>query len=201
MTAPDPRRVSAAEVAALTRRLRALSDAGRDAGARERAEFLADKRALLDRITDHDRQREETMSTDDQANARRTGDEAPTEFDAVPGRVLHRHNAFDNRGAAGLADDDDDGWVSGGYEAAHQAHLDFLAEGGHRAVDARAAETPAAEAVEPGRADRPEEIAARIQEIRDQFHAQVLAEEQQRIPARGAAEEFDGLDDGAEWSR
>lgn len=208
MSGPDRRRVSAAEIADLTRRLRVLSEAGRDADARERAEFLADKRALLDRITDHDQHpnREETMSTDDQAAGRQIGDEVRTEFDAVPGRVLHRHNVFDNRGA-GVGLDDDDGWVSGGYEAAHQAHLDYLAGGGDRGADARAAEAAqaaegrAAEAVEPGRADRPEAIAARIQEIRDQLHAQALAEDQQRGPSRGAAEDSDGLEDGAGWSR
>jgi hypothetical protein len=41
---------SVAEIAALTRRLRALSAAGRTADPDERAAFLADKAALLARI-------------------------------------------------------------------------------------------------------------------------------------------------------
>lgn len=41
-----------AEIAAITRRLRELSARGRDVDAGERAGFLADKQALLDRITD-----------------------------------------------------------------------------------------------------------------------------------------------------
>ncbi|MDN5916084.1 MAG: hypothetical protein L0I76_13440 [Pseudonocardia sp.] len=69
MTGLDRRPVSAGEVAALTRRLRALSEAGRDADSAERAEFLADKRDLLDRITDQNDRDDhgsevETMTTE-----------------------------------------------------------------------------------------------------------------------------------------
>lgn len=51
MTRPGSDRVSVAEVAALTARLRALSAAGADVDEGERDQFLADKRALLARIT------------------------------------------------------------------------------------------------------------------------------------------------------
>lgn len=56
-TNPNPDRAggaspSIAEVAALTRRLRELSTAGRDVDPAERAAFLADKDALIARITD-----------------------------------------------------------------------------------------------------------------------------------------------------
>lgn len=49
---PDGGRPSVAEVAALTRRLRELSTPGRAVDPEERAAFLADKDALLARITD-----------------------------------------------------------------------------------------------------------------------------------------------------
>lgn len=53
MTArPDRRRVSVAEVAALTTRLRALAAAGADVDDGERERFLADKRDLLARIAE-----------------------------------------------------------------------------------------------------------------------------------------------------
>lgn len=50
MTAEAGRGPSIAEIAALTARLRTLSQAGRDADAIEVDRFLADKRELLDRI-------------------------------------------------------------------------------------------------------------------------------------------------------
>ncbi|MCW2899255.1 MAG: hypothetical protein JWO67_1520 [Streptosporangiaceae bacterium] len=55
MTSPtNPDRPTAAEVAALTARLRSISERGRDVSAAERAAFLADKDALVARITDTD---------------------------------------------------------------------------------------------------------------------------------------------------
>jgi hypothetical protein len=56
-TAPEPAPAgppSVAEVAALLRRLRRLTAAGRDADPGERAAFLADKNALLARIPGYD---------------------------------------------------------------------------------------------------------------------------------------------------
>ena len=63
-TNPDRRRPgppTVREVAELTARLRDLSTRGRDADPAERAAFLAEKQALLDRITDGDDRRAEAV--------------------------------------------------------------------------------------------------------------------------------------------
>ncbi len=65
-----------AEIAALTARLRALSNAGAATDPAERARFLADKDALIDRITAAER-------TDDTAELGLTGGEGPP-IDAGP---------------------------------------------------------------------------------------------------------------------
>lgn len=62
--------VSVAEIAELTARLRRLSDAGARADPDERAAFLADKQALLDRIAaeqadDNEARRAELLRADD----------------------------------------------------------------------------------------------------------------------------------------
>lgn len=65
VTRPDRRPVSAAEIAALTRRLRALIEAGRDVDVEEREAFVADKEALLDRITrQHGENRNEPITAE-----------------------------------------------------------------------------------------------------------------------------------------
>ena len=63
---PDGAKPSVAEIAALTRRLRELSIPGRAVDPRERAAFLADKDALIARITDtHPRPRCAGQTVDD----------------------------------------------------------------------------------------------------------------------------------------
>lgn len=69
---PDGARPSVAEIAALTRRLRELSAPGRAVDPGERAAFLADKDALIARITDT---------------------HAATDTDAATDRELHQHTA------------------------------------------------------------------------------------------------------------
>lgn len=73
---PGDDRPSVAEIAALTRRLRELSAPGRTVDPRERAAFLADKDALLARITDAD-----TAGAERHEHVARTGrnDQAPEE--------------------------------------------------------------------------------------------------------------------------
>jgi len=68
------RQATIAQVAALSRRLRELSAQGRSAESDERAVFLADKAALLARITD-----------------------GASVADDVSGRELHVHNALSNQ--------------------------------------------------------------------------------------------------------
>ncbi|WP_219419615.1 hypothetical protein [Pseudonocardia nigra] len=110
-----------AEVTALTRRLRELSAPGRAADPAERAAFLADKDALLARITAAHRD----------AGGEPTGAAGAME-DAGVGE-LHSHRVPAERIAPVPADqagsaarDDSDGWFSGGYDAAHDAYLDAL---------------------------------------------------------------------------
>lgn len=71
---PGDDRPSVAEIAALTRRLRELSAPGRTVDPTERATFLADKDALLARITDTD-----TAAAERHEHVARTGrpDQAP----------------------------------------------------------------------------------------------------------------------------
>ncbi|QJY45542.1 hypothetical protein [Pseudonocardia broussonetiae] len=69
---PDGARPSVAEIAALTRRLWELSTPGRAVDPGERAAFLADKDALITRITDSN---------------------AATDTDAATGRERHQHIA------------------------------------------------------------------------------------------------------------
>jgi hypothetical protein len=101
---PDGARPSVAEIAALTRRLRELSTPGRAVDAGERAAFLADKDALIARITDGN---------------------AATDADATAGRELHQHTARIGRtdqstGPTGQAVTFD---VAGYYTDAHLAAL------------------------------------------------------------------------------
>lgn len=85
-----------AEIADLTRRLRGLTTAGRDADPAERAAFLADKRALLARISFGARDDAEATGTDadladylssgaagDRSDVRRHADDADAETDGA----------------------------------------------------------------------------------------------------------------------
>jgi len=91
MTSPaDESRPTVREIAALTARLRYLTASGRDVDAAERAAFLADKHALIERITAaaertrrHDRARERPSKGQWSAQARSSDPaQLPISFDA-----------------------------------------------------------------------------------------------------------------------
>jgi hypothetical protein len=137
------------EIAALTARLRELSDAGRDADPAEVDRFLADKRELLDVIEADDLPEPASGYTRSPAQAmRELADEGRHDAEALVGAYLAEVSAQAGTAANGWGlDDADMAEIRATDTAVQQAHTtvtDCLARAEPSAEAAHVAEEPAA---------------------------------------------------------